>query len=282
MFSMHLTAWLFFVLLLALSLLKIGGLWWHTIYAVRKGTACSRDFAPFISQWRRQDSVDPRELNSLSVKYGLLFRYEEWWQPRPKALARIPLRLVKALFYVPTLTLGWIALILAQTPSNDIALIISIAILLLLIWSYAAQMFLMRIHLGAIEYFFRVLSTKRSTVEPRGWLTQRHDIVRGYIVVVTAFIALSVLAYAGVYYGLNRLDTKSFKDTKFEGEKQRPMSVVTAVYFSSVTFSTVGFGDVMPVTELARLVVVTQITLSVGFLVLPLLVFSATLAADGC
>ena len=41
-----------------------------------------------------------------------------------------------------------------------------------------------------------------------------------------------------------------------------------ALYFTTVTFATVGFGDIAPTSELARAVVTVQMIAGLGFLIL--------------
>ena len=254
-----------------LTLHKIIALWSHSYYAARYGSACAREIGRSVVKWRNDQCVDRQELSYLSEKYGTLFRFEGWkWRG-------MPLKVMKPFFWVPSLTLGWGVLIVGEDHSNRIALSASILLLLALIWSYAAQMFIMRIHLGAIEFFFRILSTRRATVDAEGWLAPKHDIVRGYIKIVLGLIVIAVVGYSTAYYGISRLDELSFKDAAFSDNNQHPISMVTALYFSVATFSTVGFGDVVAVTDIARLVVVTEILLSLGLIVLLLMVFSMTL-----
>ncbi|MBK7649438.1 MAG: two pore domain potassium channel family protein [Flammeovirgaceae bacterium] len=47
-----------------------------------------------------------------------------------------------------------------------------------------------------------------------------------------------------------------------------------SLYFSIVTFATVGYGDISPVTQLARMVVASEIFISLGTLVMLILAYS--------
>lgn len=266
--------WFFFILLLVLSLEKMIVMWKHCYYAVRHGSAIAREFGYLVVKWRNIH-FDNTELVSFLNKYRSLFRFEGWeW-------TGISLKFVKPFFWVPSLALGWIVLIVVEDRSNRSLLLACIVLLLTIIWTYAAQMFIMRIHLGAVEFFYRIQSIKRTTGGADRWLAPKHDIVRGYILVVIGLIVITVVGYSAAYYGISRFDELSFKDSALSDSGQHPISAVTALYFSITTFSTVGFGDVIAVSDLARLVVVTEILLSLGLIVLVLMVFSITLDMEG-
>ncbi|GAA4694651.1 potassium channel family protein [Pseudonocardia yuanmonensis] len=69
--------------------------------------------------------------------------------------------------------------------------------------------------------------------------------------VETAMIGLPalLLLYASVYTVLSTAAPASFTQT---------MSRTDALYFTTTVFATVGFGDITPVTEAARIIVTTQ------------------------
>jgi voltage-gated potassium channel len=76
------------------------------------------------------------------------------------------------------------------------------------------------------------------------------------IVVILAVTALLVLAYAGLYRALTLADPKAFT-------VQAPLDGISAIYFSAVTMATVGFGDISPVSDPARIAVVSQIGIGI-------------------
>jgi len=65
-------------------------------------------------------------------------------------------------------------------------------------------------------------------------------------------VGLLALAAAIVY-----LDRHGYRDAAHPG---RPLSVVGSIYYATVTLSTIGYGDIVPVTTAARLVNTVVIT----------------------
>jgi hypothetical protein len=66
-----------------------------------------------------------------------------------------------------------------------------------------------------------------------------------------------ICVYAGVYLGLSHQNPAAFSEV---------LTHTSSLYFTVVTFGTVGFGDIRPVTDLARLVVTSQILIDVLFI----------------
>jgi len=66
-----------------------------------------------------------------------------------------------------------------------------------------------------------------------------------------------ICVYAGVYLGLSHQNPSAFSEV---------LTHTSSLYFTVVTFGTVGFGDIRPVTDLARLVVTSQILIDVLFI----------------
>jgi voltage-gated potassium channel len=76
-------------------------------------------------------------------------------------------------------------------------------------------------------------------------------------------LAAGLLALAAVIVYLGR---HGYKDSAHPG---RPLSVLASVYYATVTLSTTGYGDIVPVTDAARLVNTVVITpIRVIFLIL--------------
>ena len=75
---------------------------------------------------------------------------------------------------------------------------------------------------------------------------------------------LFVLLFASAYYVMARANPASFS---------HPLTRTDALYFTVTTFSTVGYGDITPVTETARLVVTVQMILDLLALGLGIRVF---------
>ena len=75
-----------------------------------------------------------------------------------------------------------------------------------------------------------------------------HPTLRG-VEAVSVSVPLLVLSFAATYFSMAAAEPASFN----EG-----LSKVDAVYFSVTVLATVGFGDIVPTSELARLVVTVQ------------------------
>lgn len=65
-------------------------------------------------------------------------------------------------------------------------------------------------------------------------------------------LPLFLLLYAAAYYLLQRSEPESFSE---------PLSRTDALYFTLTVFSTVGFGDISPHSQLARVLTMGQMTL---------------------
>jgi voltage-gated potassium channel len=68
---------------------------------------------------------------------------------------------------------------------------------------------------------------------------------------------LSGLAWSLAYALLDRLDPTSFAFT-LAPKSGRTMDGFTSLYFSFVTLSTVGYGDIIPVSEMARMLAMVE------------------------
>lgn len=73
---------------------------------------------------------------------------------------------------------------------------------------------------------------------------------------VVQLLCLLVVAFASIYYAMNR------DGTQIDGVDTR----LDAVYFTVTTLATVGFGDLVPVSQAARAVVTAQIVFDLVFL----------------
>ena len=84
--------------------------------------------------------------------------------------------------------------------------------------------------------------------------------VEGVAVVVPIFLC----AYAVIYVLMSEADSATFTE---------PLTRTGALYLSVVVFGTVGFGDIVPVTDAARLVVSVQILCDLVFVAVVLRLF---------
>jgi voltage-gated potassium channel len=72
-------------------------------------------------------------------------------------------------------------------------------------------------------------------------------------------LPLFLVLCAGFYLSMSHANVNSFSV---------PLDRVSAIYFTVVTFGTVGFGDITPTTDIARLAVTVQILIDLAFLTL--------------
>lgn len=87
------------------------------------------------------------------------------------------------------------------------------------------------------------------TWQARAIARDPHPRARAFEALTTSF-PIAILVFATTYFLMGQADAASFT---------QPLTRVDALYFTVVTFATVGFGDVTPVSELARLTVTVQI-----------------------
>ncbi|MET3950006.1 potassium channel family protein [Arthrobacter sp. UYEF36] len=76
---------------------------------------------------------------------------------------------------------------------------------------------------------------------------------------VVETVLMFLCLFALLYISLSATDPSAFTE---------PLSRVDGLYFTTVTFATVGFGDITPVSQLARAVVTVQMVAGLGALVL--------------
>jgi voltage-gated potassium channel len=85
--------------------------------------------------------------------------------------------------------------------------------------------------------------------EIRGITQAKHPMLRAGVA-MAVIIPLFLVFFAWIYLNMSNSDTQTFTSGA--------MSHMTALYFTVTVFSTVGFGDITPHTDLARLVTTVQ------------------------
>ncbi|SFF68869.1 Ion channel [Actinacidiphila alni] len=111
---------------------------------------------------------------------------------------------------------------------------------------------LLRLVIGA------VLFTAVMTYELRALLRAELPQLRAMEVLAVA-LALFLALFAGAYVCLADLDPGSFS---------APVDRTAGLYFAIVTLGTVGYGDITPVTDFARVLVSVQVLIDLAFLAL--------------
>jgi len=77
------------------------------------------------------------------------------------------------------------------------------------------------------------------------------------ITVLAVGTPLLIVAFAATYYLMAASDPASFS---------QPLDRTAALYFTVTVLATVGFGDIVPVTAIARVAVMVQMVLDVAFI----------------
>jgi hypothetical protein len=135
------------------------------------------------------------------------------------------------------------------------------------VWMELLQALLTRFFFGYADILFRRLST---TVVPRiesSQPVQQRD-TQDLLLFLVGFVLSAITSYAGVYVAWNRIYPGSFSGHLGE--------LIDGLYLSTVTFATVGYGDISPITPGARLLTVSEIFTSMGCLVLLVFAYSMT------
>lgn len=85
----------------------------------------------------------------------------------------------------------------------------------------------------------------------RATLRSRHPGVQA-VEALVASISLLLVVFAATYYEMARASASTFTE---------PLSRLDALYFTITTFATVGFGDIAPATQPARVAVTAQVVI---------------------
>ena len=89
---------------------------------------------------------------------------------------------------------------------------------------------------------------------------------------ICVFITISIIEiiffFAFVYAGIFTLDRTSFRGIVLSGPFKL---LVDFVYFSTVTFTTLGFGDIAPMSSAAKITVIVEVLLFVVYISIILL-----------
>ena len=88
--------------------------------------------------------------------------------------------------------------------------------------------------------------------EIRGITRAKHPMLRAGVA-MSIVIPLFLVFFAWIYLNMSHSDAQAFVTPM-----SHPMSRMTALYFTVTIFSTVGFGDITPRTDLARMVTTIQ------------------------
>lgn len=145
-------------------------------------------------------------------------------------------------------------------------------ILIFGVWVKACHLVIYRYKFGSLDNLLQSLSIPRmsaslnlAALELRG--------VRNFIRIFASTLISSIIAYAAAYYNFAKgaVPGNSLDGVQYD----QPISV-QALYFSTSTFCTVGYGDILARGWLVQVTAVTEMILSVTLLILFVTAFSST------
>ena len=114
----------------------------------------------------------------------------------------------------------------------------------------------------ALAFFVAVLVNEIRLIS-----THRQPILRATVAMATV-IPLFLVLFAWIYVTMSHADPRAFSGG--------PLTQGSALYFTVTVFSTVGFGDITPKSDAARLVVSVQMLADLAFIALVIrLIFGA-------
>jgi hypothetical protein len=223
-----------------------------------------------LAAWRKS-GFGSDKYKAIEKQYKYLLTRDNW--PFSRAFFRTPSpvrKLLVALFRFPTVVI----LLLVTLPMGPATLShIGIYIMLALLWSYLLQVLASGFKLGHADYLVRRTAIAVPLTGPGKMPERPISTTQEFIKIFAAFFGLSVLGYASIYLALARF---SLGAPAFEGKLAHPATFFDFVYFSVVTAATVGFGDILPVSAEARLLVMSQILLTFALVVLLVVEISLT------
>ncbi len=88
-------------------------------------------------------------------------------------------------------------------------------------------------------------------------------------------ILIAVIFYAVMYTSIYRINPKSFSGVNLGNNNELMKQFFSFLYFSIVTFSTVGYGDIYPVYLVSRLIVIIEITFAFIIVVISISSFTS-------
>lgn len=239
--------------------------------------------AHVIVVWRIPRSlVDQLGDPGIPTKTHLLEQCRAAWDPKRWMFTHFVLRFPKLLRWPSNLVFRWPSLMTIQAlllivVRQHAVTMIACALLIAGVWLELLQRFLFRLRLGHLDTYIRGIASDCLDPEFQQAFNPAHDLdlVTDFVLLFGRLVAVVILGYAAVYSALQlALSPNAFSGNLGAGSE----TVFSLLYFSVVTIATVGYGDIVPSTMIARFLVASEIM--AGFALLVLLVTAFALTAS--
>jgi hypothetical protein len=173
------------------------------------------------------------------------------WYHRPRQVVFLGPRLLKVIFTAPVAVVLAAACQFTFGPSHhDLALALGALVALCAILVLLTAV-LRRLVIGPEDW--KTSDVRIPTVGPLRYWAATNDDTSNLTVYFLVIVLIAIVGFASLYLALGNTKPSGF------GPHHAHMSGLTAIYFSATTLATVGFGDVVPKTNLAKIAVICEI-----------------------
>jgi hypothetical protein len=211
---------------------------------------------------------------------SLLEQSRRAWDPRLWLYTHHILRLPTFLRRPAKLVFRWPVLMSAQAllilfKQQHAVTIAGCVLLVAGIWSELVQRFLFRLRLGYLDTYIRKIGSASLVGQssPEISTLRDLDLVADFLLLFGRLVVVVILGYSAVYSAIElNLNPGSFTGDLGVG----PHVILSLLYFSVVTLATVGYGDIVPRTDMARMLVSTEMLSGFVLLILLIAAFSIT------
>ena len=220
------------------------------VYSIAWDLRFGRRYSERFHQLLRQYSANKRKAIEELGSYGHdPMRLCRWFASRRPRWAG---RLVGNYIYRWPSIVFLCSMLLLWTSNKVVGAALALVLCLLIVAELLHQL-VSRLTLGVADNINKYAYLKLADASPphtQSWTASR--VLRDAIVTLLIQIFCITVGYAAIYHFLNSAGFSFGKDAAFS-------TVVDALYFSTVVTSTVGFGDIVPVDQIPRALVISHI-----------------------